>query len=410
MPPSLIAAVPEGLLRPTVSYRDRPGAERLLALADASPASDATLLALAAQGKAAEASKQPPADAKASDAKASDTKKSAEQPPAGASKDAAAATTSGKAAENAKSPAATPPVKSDRFAGGSSAQLNFSVGISQRDLADRIGAQLTKADPTKVDAAIELSSPDPTFEPGSDKAYQTWNLRIAVPPQQASAVLEKVSKELAGEPNFPSSNKIGAAVAGNTQRLAAVALLVSMALIVVYVWFRFSQIMFGLAGIIALVHDVLVTLGALAVSYWLAPYLGVLLVEPFKISLPVVAAFLTIIGYSINDTIVIFDRIREVRGKSPDITPELANSCINQTLSRTILTSLTVFIVVLILYAVGGQGIHGFAFAMVVGVVSGTFSTVYIATPIVLWMNRSAGTRSKSVSSAQRATQPAATG
>jgi len=222
-------------------------------------------------------------------------------------------------------------------------------------------------------------------------------------------VLKGVSQTLAAEPSFPSSNKIGAAVAGNTQRQAVVALLASMVLIVIYVWFRFSQIMFGLAGIIALVHDVLVTLGALALSYWLAPYLGFLLVEPFKISLPVVAAFLTIIGYSINDTIVIFDRIREVRGKSPHLTAELCNACINQTLSRTILTSLTVFIVVLILYAVGGQGIHGFAFAMVVGVVSGTYSTVYIATPLVLWMNRSAETLPKPPATDERATTTLAT-
>src|SRR5262249_26925642 len=90
----------------------------------------------------------------------------------------------------------------------------------------------------------------------------------------------------------------------------------------------------------------------------------------------------------LNDTIVIFDRIREMRGKSPLISTQLANAAINQTLSRTILTSLTVFIVVLILYIVGGEGIHGFAFALVVGVVAGSYSTIYIATPIVLWMNR----------------------
>jgi len=143
--------------------------------------------------------------------------------------------------------------------------------------------------------------------------------------------------------------------------------------------------------VLALVHDVLVALGALAVSYWLArlPFMSALLVEPFKINLPIIAAFLTIIGYSINDTIVIFDRIREIRGKSHEITPELVNLCINQTLSRTLLTSLTVFIVVLILYIFGGQGVHGFAFTLVIGTISGTYSTVYIATPLLIWMNQS---------------------
>jgi SecD/SecF fusion protein len=95
---------------------------------------------------------------------------------------------------------------------------------------------------------------------------------------------------------------------------------------------------------------------------------------------------LTIVGYSINDTIVIFDRVREIRGKSPDLTSELFNTSLNQTLSRTILTSLTVFVVVLILFFFGGEGIHGFSFAMVIGTISGVYSTVYIASPLVLWM------------------------
>jgi len=100
----------------------------------------------------------------------------------------------------------------------------------------------------------------------------------------------------------------------------------------------------------------------------------------------VVAALLTIIGYSLNDTIVIFDRIREVRGKNPQLTEEMVNNSINQTLSRTLLTSLTTLIVVVVLYAFGGQGIHGFAFALLVGVVAGTYSTVFIASPFLLWM------------------------
>ena len=116
--------------------------------------------------------------------------------------------------------------------------------------------------------------------------------------------------------------------------------------------------------------------------------MGVLLIEEFKISLPVVAAFLTIIGYSLNDTIVVFDRIREVRGKRPDLTNEMVNTSINQTLGRTILTSLTTFLVVLILYTLGGQGIHGFAFALVVGVIVGTYSSIFVASPALLWMSQ----------------------
>ncbi|MCA9161372.1 MAG: hypothetical protein KDA62_00275, partial [Planctomycetales bacterium] len=91
-----------------------------------------------------------------------------------------------------------------------------------------------------------------------------------------------------------------------------------------------------------------------------------------------------------NDTIVVFDRIREVKGKSPNLTGEMINTSINQTLSRTMLTSMTTLLVVLILYFLGGEGIHGFAFALVIGVIVGTYSSIFVASPILLWMtNRS---------------------
>ena len=124
----------------------------------------------------------------------------------------------------------------------------------------------------------------------------------------------------------------------------------------------------------------------------MAPYLGWALVDDFKISLDVVAALLTIIGFSINDTIVIFDRLRELRGKSRFVTAEMIDRAVNQTLSRTILTSGTALLATIILYAYGGQGIHAFAFTMLVGIITGTYSTIYIASPIVLWLqHRTAG-------------------
>ena len=110
----------------------------------------------------------------------------------------------------------------------------------------------------------------------------------------------------------------------------------------------------------------------------------ILQIDQFKIDLPIVAAFLTLIGFSVNDTIVIFDRIREIKGKTPHLTNKMVNDAINQTLSRTILTSFTAWLVVVILYFFGGEGLHGFAFALVVGFLSGTYSTVYIATPILI--------------------------
>ena len=118
---------------------------------------------------------------------------------------------------------------------------------------------------------------------------------------------------------------------------------------------------YGLAAVIALVHDVLVALGAVALSKWFMP-------PGYKIDLPMVAAFLTLIGFSVNDTIVIFDRVRELRGKSnAPLSAKLVNDAINQCFGRTIWTTFTVFIVVLIMYIWGGAGVRGFSFAMLIG-------------------------------------------
>ena len=118
------------------------------------------------------------------------------------------------------------------------------------------------------------------------------------------------------------------------------------------------------------------------------------MIDKFKINLSIIAALLTIIGYSVNDTIVIFDRIREVRGKRIELTREMINVSVSQTLGRTTLTSLTVFMVVIILYLFGGESIHGFAFAMCVGVFTGSYSTIYVASPILLWLVNKMGLNS----------------
>jgi len=139
-----------------------------------------------------------------------------------------------------------------------------------------------------------------------------------------------------------------------------------------------------LAAIVALVHDVSITLGLVAFSYYLFRWFGpVLLIENFKIDLPMIAAILTVIGYSLNDTIVVFDRIRENKGRVAALSPTIINNSINQTLSRTMLTSITTFIVVFVLYVWGGAGVHGFAFALLIGVVVGTYSSIGIATPLL---------------------------
>jgi preprotein translocase subunit SecF len=142
--------------------------------------------------------------------------------------------------------------------------------------------------------------------------------------------------------------------------------------ILIYVAFRFRQFSYGLGGIVALVHDIIVTFGAISIFN-------------LEFSLSLLAVILTIIGFSINDTIVIFDRVREnIKKMRKEKLETIFNVSINETLGRTILTSGTVMMVILILFFFGGPVIHDFTAAMIVGLISGTYSTVYIASPIVL--------------------------
>lgn len=224
------------------------------------------------------------------------------------------------------------------------------------------------------------------WSPGSTLAFSTWRVQLPLGGDNAIKVMAEMEKQLDSDPVWISSSSVGARVAGDMISRAFGALFASLLCIIGYIWFRFQRVIYGFAAVVALLHDVAITLGAIAISYWVADALGFLLIDPFKISLTVVAALLTIIGYSLNDTIVVFDRIRETKGKAPRLTGEMIDTSINQTLSRTLLTSLTTLIVVVLLYAFGGEGIHAFAFALVIGVIVGTYSSVFVASPVLLWL------------------------
>jgi SecD/SecF fusion protein len=261
---------------------------------------------------------------------------------------------------------------------GCAVSLQFDAPISQHAVLELLKRSL--------DTSIVVDVTNPELQPGSRLAFRNWTARFNAPYSGVESALQAAQKELATMALFPGTNNIGSQVAGGLRTDAAGALLASLVGIVIYLWVRFQKVSFGLAAVVALVHDVMVTFAALAMS----SYLGFIpTIDPFKINLDIMAAFLTIIGYSLNDTIVIFDRIREVKGKSPQLTPAMVNLAVNQTLSRTILTFFITFIVVAALYFFGGSGIHGFAFAMLVGLFAGTYSTVYIASPVLLWLTKS---------------------
>jgi len=195
-----------------------------------------------------------------------------------------------------------------------------------------------------------------------------------------------VRDALQRDTSLESVSNFSSQVSGTMKQQAIVAMVLSLLAVVAYIWMRFGSFRYGLAAIVALVHDVSITLGILAICGWLTTIPGFekLLLDDFKINLALVAALLTIVGYSLNDTIIVFDRIRENRGRLSRATPQIVNDSINQTISRTVLTSGTTLLAVGILYVFGGPGVHGFAFAMLIGVLVGTYSSVAIAAPILL--------------------------
>jgi len=250
------------------------------------------------------------------------------------------------------------------FAGGILIQVRFSkaVDISEvRSALDAMGSKeamvqafggenefLIRVEKTTED----LEAVSKTIQTSLQEKFKGKALEI----RRAELVGPKIGKDL------------------KTKALWAVGL--SFLAILIYVAWRFREVAYGLGGIVALIHDVIVTYGAISIAN-------------IEYSLNVLAVILTIIGFSINDTIVIFDRVREnIKKMRKDNLETIFNVSINETLGRTILTSGTVMGVVLILFFFGGPVIHDFAFALIVGLISGTYSTVYIASPVVIFWEK----------------------
>ena len=173
-------------------------------------------------------------------------------------------------------------------------------------------------------------------------------------------------------------DKIGPKIGSELRRDAVYAIGATLIIIMIYVGFRFKFI-YGVMGVVALFHDVLLTLGFVAMFNGIGPYLNL------EFSMSMMAAFLTLIGFSINDTVIVFDRIREnLKVHKTESLAEVMNKSINQTLSRTIITTGTVVMVLVILFFFGGEVNRGFAFTFLIGSVSGTYSSIYVASALVL--------------------------
>jgi len=236
------------------------------------------------------------------------------------------------------------------------------LGIGREEEAIRVSAAITKARNERGGLIADIASVKSLPEVSSNPAVGSW--------LDSSAATGRFA--------IRSVDYVGPAVGSELREKAQFAVVLSLVAMLVYIGFRFHATAFGVAAIVTLAHDVLVTLGF--VSFFQKEF-----------DLTVLAAVLTIVGYSINDTIVIFDRVREnMRLQRQQDIETIFNNSINQSLSRTILTNALVFMVLLSIYFFGGSRLEPFSFALIVGSISGTYSTVYIAAPVVIWWTRRA--------------------
>ena len=209
----------------------------------------------------------------------------------------------------------------------------------------------------------------------------------------ASREWDLVRRALSRTESLAGTDTFDAAVASSFRGKAITAVGISFLLITIYIWVRFGSVRYSLAALVALMHDVLTAIGLIALAEIMYHYPTTsdiarsLYILPFKIDLALIAALLTIIGYSLNDTIIIMDRIRENRGKLDYASRSVVNLAINQTISRTVITSGTTLAAVIILYIVGGEGVRAFSFTLLVGVIVGTYSSIAVAAPLV-WSSK----------------------
>ena len=216
---------------------------------------------------------------------------------------------------------------------------------------------------------------DPTFGPDENVAMiriQAQDDAEAVSAATITAV-EDALRAVVPDIQFVSVESVGPKVSGELIQTAVIAVVLAIGAVLVYIWLRFEW-QFALGAVAALVHDVLLTIGIFSELQ-------------IRFDLAIIAALLTIVGYSLNDTVVVFDRVREnLRKYKKKDLKEVLNLSINETLSRTVMTSVTTLLALVSLYVLGGDVIRGFVFAMIWGVIVGTYSSVFVASTILLWL------------------------
>jgi len=246
------------------------------------------------------------------------------------------------------------------FAGGTIVQVKYAKEAP----IDTMRTQLSENVMFKGASITEFGSPDEVI------------IRLKTSSKDISNDVGDVTREAlkgTGDYEIRRVDIVGPKVGNELREKGVMSLLIAMIWILIYVAFRFEW-RFAVASIIALIHDISIAMGALALTQ-------------IDVNLDVLAALLTILGYSLNDTIIVFDRIREgISNTKSSVLRNVIDESVTQTLARTTLTSLTTFFVVLTLFMFGGEIIHAFAFTLLVGVVVGTYSSIFVASPILMWL------------------------
>jgi SecD/SecF fusion protein len=256
------------------------------------------------------------------------------------------------------------------FQGGRSYVVDFNKAIVSSDVADAIR-------PVFQGAGLEVKQYGATNRLRITTGYLADDESQAADRKVVAALNQGLTKFAADAPVIKSTSKVGATIADDIKRTSVLSLALTLLGIFVYVLFRFEKWQYSMAAVIALFHDALLVIA----SYPIARAFGL----NYEMDQIFVAAVLSIIGFSMNDTVVIYDRIREYLRNDPKLTfAQVVNPALNSTFSRTMITFTTVFLVVLVLYIFGGETLRSFSFAMMIGIIFGTYSSLFIATPIIL--------------------------
>ncbi|WP_324720632.1 protein translocase subunit SecDF [Salinimicrobium sp. HB62] len=268
------------------------------------------------------------------------------------------------------------------FVGGRSYTVRFEQAINPSEIEDDLVAEFGSASAKTFGAAnqIKVTTKYKVEEEGSEVdeeiSRKLYNAVQSYLPEGTTYEDFTVGSEGEREIGIMQSIKVGPSIADDIKQASIWAVLGSLLVIFLYILLRFRKYQFSLGAVIAVIHDVLIVLGVFSLTYKFMPF-------NMEIDQAFIAAILTVVGYSLNDTVVIFDRIREFFNEHPSWTKKDAiNAAINSTVSRTVNTSLTTLVVLLAIFIFGGESIRGFMFALIVGVIVGTYSSIFIATPV----------------------------